>query len=90
MRKYLKLPWKRVKKKKKELDRLVWESRVTWERWWERDKNDYHRSCQVKQGRIHKVGPDYIEKKINKTEIMLARTGKQNRRLTWWKLYTKS
>ena len=36
------------------------------------------------------MGPDYIEKKINKTEIMLARTGKQNRRLTWWKLYTKS
>ena len=47
------------------MDRFVWESRRTWGRWWERDKNDYHRSCQVKLGRIHKVRPDYIEK-INK------------------------
>lgn len=34
------------------------------------------------------MGPDYIEK-INKTEIMPARTGKQNRTLTWWKSYTE-
>lgn len=46
------------------MDRLVWGSRRAWERRW--DKNDYHRSSQVRQGKIDKVEPGNTEKKINK------------------------